>query len=134
MFLGTYDSVINEKNRMTLPSRVVKHFTKKQLVVGKGFEACIYGYALDAWEKQTQEYIDAPLLDKKARGVRRFIFSNSIVISCDKQSRIVIPPFLADYAKLKKEITIIGSGDHFEIWDRTLWKEYEKYENTLPLS
>jgi MraZ protein len=126
MFLGTYESVINEKKRMTLPSKLVKHLTKKQLVIGKGFEECINGFALDTWEKQTQEYLTAPLLDKNARSVRRFVFSNSVIIPYDNQSRIVIPPFLVEYAKIDKEIAIIGSGDHFEIWDRATWYKYEK--------
>lgn len=128
MFLGTYVSVINDKNRMTLPSRIVKHLTKEKLVIGKGFEICIYGFTLEAWEKQTQEYMNAPLLDKRARNVRRFIFSNSLIIPYDKQSRIVIPPFLSGYAKLEKEITIIGAGDHFEIWDQAVWQNYEQRE------
>ena len=72
----------------------------------------------------------APLLDKKARSVRRFIFSNSVVVPFDKQSRIVIPPFLIDYAGLSKEIIVVGSGDHFEIWDSLKWqKEWERLES-----
>ena len=126
MFLGKYDSVLNDKKRMTLPARIVKHLTNQQLVIGKGFEECIYGYEINAWEKQTQEYFNAPLLDKKARSVRRFIFANSVIVTYDRQGRIVIPPFLYAYAKFVKDLMIIGAGDHFEIWNRSTWQTYEK--------
>ncbi|KKR50520.1 MAG: cell division protein MraZ, MraZ protein [Microgenomates group bacterium GW2011_GWC1_41_8] len=130
MFLGKYEAALGEKKRITLPSKIVKYLTKQSVVIGKGFETCIYGYELGAWESSTRQYIDAPLLDKKARSVRRFIFSNSVVVPFDKQSRIVIPPFLIDYAGLSKEIIVVGSGDHFEIWDSLKWqKEWERLES-----
>ena len=131
MFLGTYDAVINEKNRMTLPSKIVANLTQQQVVLGKGFENCIYGYELTAWGRQTEEYISNPILDKQARHVRRFIFSNSLMVPFDRQSRIVVPPFLSDYAHLEKELVLAGAGDHFEIWNKQAWEENEKTESEL---
>ncbi|MBI4137504.1 division/cell wall cluster transcriptional repressor MraZ [Candidatus Roizmanbacteria bacterium] len=122
MFLGKYEAALGDKKRVTLPSKIVKHLTKQTVVIGKGFETCIYGYEISAWEQSTKQYIDAPLLDKRARSVRRFIFSNSIIVPFDKQSRIVIPPFLIEYAGLTKELMVVGSGDHFEIWDTMKWQ------------
>jgi MraZ protein len=35
----------------------------------------------------------------------------------DKQGRINIPAELIDYAKLKKEVAVLGTGKKIEIWN-----------------
>ena len=29
---------------------------------------------------------------------------------------------LADYAQLAEKLVVVGAGDHFEIWEESLWK------------
>ncbi len=41
----------------------------------------------------------------------------------DKQSRILIPQTLRDFAGLKKDIVIIGASVRAEIWDRERWEK-----------
>ena len=42
----------------------------------------------------------------------------------DKQGRVLIPGTLREYAKLKKEVTVIGTGDKIEIWDAESYAAY----------
>jgi DNA-binding transcriptional regulator/RsmH inhibitor MraZ len=39
-----------------------------------------------------------------------------------------VPPNLLEYAGLggMKEVVVIGVGNHFEIWEPTLWRQYQK--------
>jgi MraZ protein len=37
----------------------------------------------------------------------------------------VIPARLRSYARLESEVTVAGVRDHFEIWDRAAWQEYQ---------
>jgi MraZ protein len=39
----------------------------------------------------------------------------------DKQCRILIPSNLRNYARLDKEIIIVGASNRAEIWDIELW-------------
>ena len=43
----------------------------------------------------------------------------------DSQNRIVIPPQLLQFAKLKKEVTVLGLLDKMEIWDPEIKKSYD---------
>ncbi len=58
--------------------------------------------------------------------MRRYLFSSSEPVEPDNQGRIVIPSALLDFASVKKEVTVIGAGDHFEIWEAKLWKKHIK--------
>ena len=52
----------------------------------------------------------------------RHIVSGAEECPLDKQGRILIPQTLREYAKLDREVAIIGMVSNFEIWDR------ERYE------
>ncbi|MBK7159424.1 MAG: division/cell wall cluster transcriptional repressor MraZ [Ignavibacteria bacterium] len=43
----------------------------------------------------------------------------------DSQNRIVIPPQLLQFAKLKKEVTVLGLLDKMEIWDPEIKQSYD---------
>lgn len=42
----------------------------------------------------------------------------------DKQGRVTIPAALRDYAGLSRDLAVIGSGSHVEIWDMDAWTTY----------
>ena len=42
----------------------------------------------------------------------------------DSAHRVMIPPFLMDYAGLSKEVVVTGSGAFLEVWDRGKYAGY----------
>ncbi|HHJ99257.1 MAG TPA: division/cell wall cluster transcriptional repressor MraZ, partial [Actinobacteria bacterium] len=42
----------------------------------------------------------------------------------DSAGRISIPANLREYAKLERDVTVIGNGDRIEIWDSSAWADY----------
>jgi MraZ protein len=43
----------------------------------------------------------------------------------DKQGRILVPPYLRDYAALDREVTVAGVGPKIELWDK------DRFESSL---
>ena len=43
-------------------------------------------------------------------------------IELDKQGRALIPERALKEAGIGKEVTIVGVGDHFELWNRSEWE------------
>lgn len=75
--------------------------------------------------KKVTTFIGRVLLDKEHIEKRRMLFSGAHELSMDDQGRIVLPKSLTDYMKLEDgTVTIIGVGDHFEIWDTKRWTQY----------
>ncbi|HLB60583.1 MAG TPA: division/cell wall cluster transcriptional repressor MraZ [Patescibacteria group bacterium] len=130
MFVGEYQSALGiPKNRVSLPTKIYSLLTNRQVVLSKGFDRCIVGYEVKAWEQSVESYLHMPTKDAEARRLRRFIFANATIVPFDKQGRAVIPPFLAEYGGLSKEIVIVGLGDHFEMWDKSRWEQESKQLN-----
>ena len=61
----------------------------------------------------------------KSRDIQRFLFSAAAEVQPDSHGRILLPANLRRHAHLEKDVTIIGSRNHAEIWDTALWDEHE---------
>lgn len=123
MLLGTYQLNLIGKNRLVLPSKLRKEISGDRIILSVGFEPCILGFAEKKWEEVTASDLSRPLSDQEGRDLRRKMFSNAVVVEIDSHSRFVVPENLIK-VPLGGPITIIGAGDHFEIWESNKWEEY----------
>ena len=123
MFVGEYKISFLGKGRIALPKKIRSLLSGNKVVLTRGFENCIFGYEKKAWEEASQRQVETPITEEKGRAIRRYLFSGAMVVKFDSQGRVVIPPFLIEYAKILKKVTVIGAGDHFEIWDSQAWQK-----------
>jgi len=124
MFLGEYQPNLISHARIALPAKLREQLISKEIVLTRGFERCLFGYESSDWEKESQKQLESPISDSKTRKLKRYLYSGALNVSLDSQGRFVIPQNLKEYAGLKGDITVIGAGDHFEIWDTGLWREH----------
>jgi len=129
MFLGEYKLKFTGKGRVLLPRKMRDEVAGKQIVLSRGFDGCIFGYDLESWEKEAKKQLEVSNTEERARYLRRYMFSASVSVELDSQGRFVIPSALLIFAKLKRDIVIIGAGDHFEVWNHDNWtKQLKKME------
>ena len=93
----------------------------EQFVITKGLDGCLSAYSMEKWERMSE--IVAGLPQAKARDLKRFMFSSATVVNPDKQGRVLVSPTLRTFAKMTKDIAVIGASDHVELWDRETWIE-----------
>ena len=124
MFLGTFEVVLNEKNRVALPAKLRRELTARELVLSIGFEKCILGFEEKKWAEVTAADLSRPLSDAEGRNLRRKLCMDAQMIELDAQGRFVVPELMINYAGVGKEAVLIGAGDHFEIWAKTRWVAY----------
>lgn len=127
MFLGTYEHNLMEKGRLALPKKIRNILKGQRVILRVGWEPCIVGFSQKDWTENTKGELAKPFfLDKEGRDQRRKIFSDAQYAELDIQGRCVLPKNMMISVGIKEKVTIIGAGDHFEIWESTVWEDYKK--------
>jgi MraZ protein len=122
MFLGQYSHTIDSKGRLTIPARFRDALESGAYVI-QGFERNLLVYTTESFERLAQKASTLSTTDPEARAVRRVIFGGASEVQLDSSGRILLPPFLREYAELDGEITIVGAGQYFELWSSTAWDQ-----------
>ena len=121
---GSYYPKLDEKGRIILPAKLREYFVNG-LVMTRGQDGCLLVFTAAAFEIRAQQLSAAPLSNLEARNYVRMFMSGAHSETPDKQGRVTIPAALRQYASLNRELTVIGAGNHAEIWDAAAWKAFE---------
>lgn len=130
MFMGEYHHSIDEKGRLTIPSKIREELGE-EFIVTRGLENCLYVYEINTFKELVNKYKELPNT-KDARNFMRFFLSGAVPSVFDKQGRVNLANILLNYANLKKDCVIIGVNDRLEIWSEDNWKLFiETNESNL---
>ena len=132
LFLGEYDHSLDDRGRVTLPRKIRAEIEERELILAKGFDPCIFGFDKTSWEKEAAKHLESPVTDEGGRKLRRYLFSGAVKVEIDKLGRILLPAQLKEYASIGKDVVVIGAGDHFEVWSKARWEEYETAHTGTP--
>ncbi len=118
-FLGSYNISIDDKGRVTIPSKFRAVLEKKyglDLVVSfKGDYLLIFPEK--EWEVNEENQRNYNAFDEENRNKMRRYYEMSS--DCEvKSGKILIPANLREAAGLKKDVVLIGMSRTFEIWDK----------------
>ncbi|HWR62604.1 MAG TPA: division/cell wall cluster transcriptional repressor MraZ [Clostridia bacterium] len=128
MFIGEYQHTLDPKNRVIMPSK----FREKlgdSFVMTKGLDNCLFIYSSAEWSIVEEKLKALPMTSKDARAFVRFFFAGACECELDKQGRIVMPTNLKEYARIDKELVIIGVSTRIEIWSREEWNKFNSDAN-----
>lgn len=121
-FVGEYRHSLDAKNRLFIP---VKHreLLGENFAIARINEKCLLLFSEEEWLRYTEKMLNGVPADTK-RIVRK-VFSKTTYVTPDAQGRVVIPSTLCELAELKKNVVIVGTGNHAEIWSEDNWKQIE---------
>lgn len=129
MFLGEYTHTIDDKGRLTIPAKFRGELAAG-MVVTRGFDNNLMVYPLSEWEKLAAEILSRPLAEARMREFRRRVFSGAVDVEPDRQGRILIPPYLRDFAHIEGEVVVVGMFNYIEVWSTAEWTAVrEQIEN-----
>ncbi|MBQ0018701.1 MAG: division/cell wall cluster transcriptional repressor MraZ [Clostridiales bacterium] len=115
LFTGSYQNSIDSKNRLIIPAKY-RDLLGGQCMLVKGFDCCLYIYAMEDWEVLVNKIAVFKQTDRDNRTFIRKFFSSAVKCDLDAQGRILIPQQLKDYAHINKELVTLGAMDKIEIW------------------
>ena len=122
MFMGEYHHTIDEKGRITIPSKLRMELGE-EFIITKGLDGCLFIYPKEEWNNVAQKYKELPNT-RDARNYLRFFLSGASEASFDKQGRVNITPPLIKYAGLVKDCIIIGVNERLEIWSKDRFEQF----------
>ena len=130
MFKGSSFHIMDNKGRVSVPVRyreVLQERQDRQLIL-TNWDGYILAFPHSEWVKVEAKLGEMALFRKDYRSFQRFLISGVEECPLDRQGRILIPQNLREYAKLGREVAIVGLVRNFEIWDR---ESYEKHRKKL---
>ena len=127
MFYGEYQHSIDRKGRLILPAKfrdAYKEHGIERFFLTRGLDKCIFMFTEEEWRAQEQKFKTMSFTKQQTRSFNRVFFSGAIDVNPDKQGRFIIPPYLKDYAQIKRDTIVIGVSNRIEIWDQKQWSEF----------
>ncbi len=140
VFVGEFDQVIDAKHRLAIPAALREQIEPEEdgknfyLVLGVGRRLWLYP---DKYYRRLLSTLRATPLPNRQTQQYDMFFALARVIKPDSQGRIVLPEKSMERAGITDpHITLIGKGDHIEIWPTSQWNEVlskvlERYDEAI---
>jgi transcriptional regulator MraZ len=125
MFRGNYEHTIDQKGRLSIPSKfreVLKDTYDEKLIITR-YGGCLVGYPEDEWIKLERKIAFLPQHSEKVIAFQRFVVSSAVECPVDKQGRVLIPQYLRTHAELDKDVILAGLTYKIEFWNKVRWDE-----------
>lgn len=116
---GEYSHSIDGKGRLFMPARLREELGDV-FYLCKGLNNCLSVYSSQNWTDLENKINAMPMT--KALPIQRSIFPTACRCEPDAQGRVLVPQKLREYANLDKMVTVIGMGNHAEIWNTGAWE------------
>lgn len=134
MLIGEYTHTIDDKNRVSLPSKF-RAILGKKVIITPGLDSCLFIFTTKEWQKIEEKLNQSSLLQADNRSFNRFMFGGAVESEVDGNGRILLPEFLKERISLKSKVVIIGVSNRLEVWNEKAWSDYkrvvEKQADTL---
>ncbi len=120
-FRGSYDYSLDAKNRLTVPAKFRAAFSGGVVLV-KWLEPCVAVWAPERFERFTESFLsELGPVSRERRKLTRYFAGSSFDTELDSAGRITLNPALLAHAGIEKEVVVVGSIDHLQVWDREKW-------------
>ena len=129
-FRGTFEHALDAKHRLTVPSKFRAALAGGVVLAASPETSPGSPRSIAIWTPEAYDgYADATLanlspISPQYRELQRFLFNSSHDTELDSAHRVMVPPFLMDYAELSKDVVVTGSGECLEVFDRSKYAGY----------
>jgi MraZ protein len=126
VFRGSSNLTLDNKGRLVVSARhrdtLLEH-CGGHLVITADADRCLLLYPLPEWEVIQQKLESLSNLDRRVRELQRRLIGFAVDTDMDAAGRVLITPELRRYARLDREVALVGQGKKLELWNRALWEE-----------
>ena len=134
MLAGSYPMSVDAKARVTLPAVFRKQLVEddKKTIYLVPLNGCVNGFTPEGFEAYVNglfEYGDHHF-DPRSRDdvrLRTGLWARAVEVDIDSAGRValgkldVAKPGMREKLGLTGAVTVVGAGDHFEVWNTETW-------------
>ncbi len=128
MFQGATALNLDAKGRLAIPARHRDALAvdNGQIVLTAHPHGCCLVYPVPAWIPIRDQVLAAPGLDPQSAMFKRLLVGFAQDETLDAAGRVLVAPSLRKFAKLDKQVWLIGQGTHFELWSDEGWEKQQE--------
>ncbi|MGF6547671.1 division/cell wall cluster transcriptional repressor MraZ [Paraburkholderia youngii] len=126
MFQGASALTLDAKGRMSIPSRYrdsLQTQAEGRVTITKHPDGCLLLFPRPEWEIFRDKVDKLPM---NAAWWKRIFLGNAMDVDMDGAGRVLVSPELRAAGSLEKEVTLLGMGRHFELWDAQIYAAKEQ--------
>ncbi len=133
MFIGEFTHTLDEKKRLSLPSKFRKDLGKK-VIITYGLDSCLFMFTPTEWDNIAAKLGGLSMGNPDSRAFNRIMLGGAVEVEVDTAGRILMPDFLKDYIglpatgdkKASQKLVFTGVHTRVEIWEEARWKTYKE--------
>ena len=127
MFQGAVQLNLDSKGRLAIPARhrdaLLVQCAGKLVMTADHEDACLLIYPESEWLPISEQLRKMPSLNSQVRQLQRRLLGYAETVEMDAAGRVLVSPALRGYAKLDKQVVLVGQGNKFELWDEVRWAQ-----------
>jgi MraZ protein len=117
VFQGASALTLDAKGRMSVPSRyreALQVQAESRVTLTRSPDGCLLLFPRPEWERFRAKVAALPM---EAIWYQRLYLGSAMDLELDSAGRVLVSPELRTAATLEKEVTLLGMGERFEVWD-----------------
>ena len=127
MFQGAAQLNLDSKGRLAIPAKhrdaLLVQCAGKLVMTADHEDACLLIYPETEWQPISEQLRKMPSLNTQVRHLQRRLLGYAEAVEMDAAGRVLVSPALRAYAKLDKQVVLVGQGNKFELWDEVRWAQ-----------
>ncbi|GAN86738.1 division/cell wall cluster transcriptional repressor MraZ [Komagataeibacter intermedius] len=124
VFLGTHQNRLDAKGRVSIPSAFrtalrarAKSGEPLAILRPSHLHPCLEAWPADAFAALTRPLDEMDIFSEDHDDLATALYADAYPFEADKEGRILLPETLRTYAGLTDQVTFMGLGRTFQIWD-----------------
>lgn len=126
MFRGESKLNIDAKGRMAMPARqrerLLDMCAGRLVATIDIYSPCLMIFPLNIWEEVEKTIQALPSMRPETKRFQRLTIGRAAELEMDANGRVLIPQILRQYAKLDKQVALVGQGKKYELWNSDAWE------------
>jgi len=126
MFRGSTQLALDGKGRLSIPAKYRERLMERcgghLMLTADPITGCLLLYPYPEWEIIERQINAMRGMDAVTRQLKMLVVGSAEELEMDTAGRILVPPMLRKFAKLEKDVVLVGQDKKFAVWSEPAWQ------------